>query len=346
MSKSIFLSHAEPNRELAEKLVTLIETGIGIQSEEIFCSSLESMGIPIGSNFVEFIREQVEEPKVVILLLSEDYFQSQFCLCEMGASWVLGHRVLPLLVPPQGFDDVKVVLTGIQAAKIDDLDGLNQMREDLVEIFNIDGKVFARWEVMRNNFVNEINQMNLSGVPRSTFSAEEHEILQTKYDDAVHEIEENLMEILRKDEIIEQLKQTKDADEVNDIIASSLDDLPLFEKLVKESKTSLRPLPSIVQKTLYYHFQNECFPWPTSFDDDIKEELNHAIEEDFLEEQEDGCTVVMEDPKIGVAIDAIGKLQKFINGIDDDTEFYEYYASTYEHRLKFNSKRFWEEHLY
>lgn len=346
MSKSVFLSHAVSNSDLAEKLVILFETGIGIQSEEIFCSSLEGMGIPIGTNFVDFIREQVEEPKVVISLFSEDYLQSQFCQCELGASWVLGHRILPLLVPPLEYNHVKAVLIGTQAAKIDSKEGLNQMREDLIEIFNIKGKVFSRWEAMRNNFIKEINQMNLVGEPRSTYTAEEYGNLQSKYEDAVYEIEENLKEIQRKNELVEQLKQAKNATEVKDIIASSLDDLQTFQKLVKEAKASLRPLPSIVQKTFYYHVQNECFPWPTVFEDDIKEELTLAIEQDFLKEQDEGCALVEEDPKISEAISAIGKLKEFINEVIDDTEFNEYYISAHDHRLNFKSKRFWEKHLY
>lgn len=103
MSKSVFISHAVKNKDIADKLVDLLETGVGISDSEIFCSSLEGLGIPGGTNFVEFIRKQIKDPKVVILLLSEDYFDSQFCLAELGASWVLSHRVVPILVPPLGF---------------------------------------------------------------------------------------------------------------------------------------------------------------------------------------------------------------------------------------------------
>jgi len=118
-SKAIFISHAVANKELADKLVDLLETGIGISDSDIFCSSLESLGIPSGTNFVNFIHKQISKPKVVILLLTPEYFNSSFCLCELGASWILSHNIIPLLVPPLEYFDVKAVLTGVQVHKID-----------------------------------------------------------------------------------------------------------------------------------------------------------------------------------------------------------------------------------
>ncbi|NCS74765.1 MAG: toll/interleukin-1 receptor domain-containing protein, partial [Deltaproteobacteria bacterium] len=89
MSKPVFISHAAANRELADALVDMLETGIGITDTDVFCSSLEGMGIPSGVNFVDFVRGQISSPRAVVLLLSQDYLASQFCLCELGASWAL-----------------------------------------------------------------------------------------------------------------------------------------------------------------------------------------------------------------------------------------------------------------
>lgn len=84
MSKPVFISHAVANRELADRLVDLFETGVGIPDGDIFCSSLQGMGIPSGVNFADFIRGQIRDPRVVVLVLSQEYFNSQFCVCELG----------------------------------------------------------------------------------------------------------------------------------------------------------------------------------------------------------------------------------------------------------------------
>ena len=88
MSKPVFVSHATIDRDLVAAIVDLIEDGIGVPESEIFCSSLDGYGIPTGENFINHVKAEIQEPKVVILVLTPSYFKSNFCLCEMGAAWV------------------------------------------------------------------------------------------------------------------------------------------------------------------------------------------------------------------------------------------------------------------
>jgi hypothetical protein len=76
LSKSIFISHAVKDKTLVEEIVELIEEGIGVPETEIFCSSLQGYGIPAGQNFVTFIKDQLIEPKIVVLILTPAYFES------------------------------------------------------------------------------------------------------------------------------------------------------------------------------------------------------------------------------------------------------------------------------
>lgn len=110
----IFISHSKKDKTLADCLVDLIETGIGISAQDIFCTSLEGLGIPAGVNFVDFIKEKIQNPELVILLLTRNYFYSQFCLCELGVVWILGHKIIPLLTPPLDYSDVNDILKNIQ----------------------------------------------------------------------------------------------------------------------------------------------------------------------------------------------------------------------------------------
>lgn len=95
MSKSIFVSHATKDASLAAAVVDLIEDGTGVPEGEIFCSSLPGYGIPAGKNFVGYMRDQMDAPKVVVLLLTKNYFNSHFCLSELGAAWVRGASNIP-----------------------------------------------------------------------------------------------------------------------------------------------------------------------------------------------------------------------------------------------------------
>ncbi|MCC7213022.1 MAG: toll/interleukin-1 receptor domain-containing protein [Candidatus Brocadia sp.] len=179
-SKAIFISHAVANKELADKLVDLLETGIGISDSNIFCSSVEGIGIPSGNNFSDFIRTQISNSKVAILLLTPEYFKSIFCLCELGASWILSHNIIPLLVPPSEYSDVTAVLAGVQVRKINKKPDLNEMQRELITALNIRGKEFVRWEGQRDKFLNELTVYLKPCTPSKSILKEDFESNESK----------------------------------------------------------------------------------------------------------------------------------------------------------------------
>src|SRR5947207_2675047 len=120
-SKAVFVSHAACDKAIADKVVDLLNTGMGIDVQnDVFCTSLEGLKIPAGEDFKNFIKVQIQEPKIVLLLIAQNYLASQFCLAELGASWAMSHRVIPILIPPIRFEDMKAVLSNVQSLAIDD----------------------------------------------------------------------------------------------------------------------------------------------------------------------------------------------------------------------------------
>lgn len=346
MSKNIFISHAVTNKDLADKLVDLLETGIGISDSEVFCSSLEGMGIPSGVNFVDFIKGQIKEPKVVILLLSKQYFKSQFCLAELGASWILSHRIMPILVPPLEYSDVKSVLTGVQLLKLTDSSNLNQLQEELVIALGIKGKAFARWESKRNKFIESLIGIELSA-DDDEISIEEFNDINTKYADAVTEIENMEEELSSKDKLIKALKKAKDSIEVNVIVEEQLDDIELFENIVSEASSQLSSLPEIVQEAMFQYCRNENLRYPEFGEDYKGQQIKEAEENDYLTDRGDGLEINLEDDSISDSLKSLNILSKFIDNIElESDDFIKYYSKHYDHRLKFQSRRFWDEHLF
>lgn len=79
----VFLSHASKNKNIALKLVSLLEdSGDDVN---VFCSSDEG-AIPIGKNFVDYIYKKIDESDVFLPLLTEDYYKSRFCMIELGTA--------------------------------------------------------------------------------------------------------------------------------------------------------------------------------------------------------------------------------------------------------------------
>lgn len=347
MGKAVFVSHAQKNRGIADKLVDLMETGIGITDSEIFCSSLEGLGIPSGLNFVDFIKRQIESPKVVILLLSKDYFKSQFCLAELGASWVLSHRIVPLLIPPLEYKDIKAVLTGIQLLKISDMSDLNQMQEDLVEAIGIKGKPFARWEAKRNSFIESISEELQTDDEDDHVSLDDHLKVKNDYNEAVTEIEEMQVDLDKKNEIIDALKNAKDKMEVEQIVSERLDEVEVFGDLLDAANKSLAALPEIVREAVFSHYRGETLAYPDFGEDYKRQQIREAEEKDYLLNSDDGLSIIEEDPAIHNAMITLNRLKRFVESAEcDASDFVAYYENNYDHRLNFESRRFWDEHLW
>ena len=83
----IFISHATADKRLAELLVNFLKEAIGVPTSAIFCSSVKGHDIPLGEDFNDYIKQSIQNPKLVILLMTPAYVESLFCLMELGAAW-------------------------------------------------------------------------------------------------------------------------------------------------------------------------------------------------------------------------------------------------------------------
>lgn len=84
----LFISHAASDKPLVKAFVDLLEGGIGVHPSEIFCSSLKGQGIKPGVDFKASIREHLDGATCVIALVSENFYGSAFCMCELGGVWL------------------------------------------------------------------------------------------------------------------------------------------------------------------------------------------------------------------------------------------------------------------
>ena len=152
MKPDVFISHAVADKDIAEEFTRLLASGLNITGGAVFCSSLPGRTIPGGFNFVEHIKDALHSSKVVLLLLTENYFASQFCLTEIGACWISKGNVIPVLVPPVGYEKLKATLSITQAWKINDDDNLNSLADDICKPLKLDVN-HAQWGVEKKAFI-------------------------------------------------------------------------------------------------------------------------------------------------------------------------------------------------
>ena len=347
MSRDIFISHAVKDKDLVENFVdNILQLGMGISTEDIFCSSLSGMGIPSGKNFIDYIKEEIQQPKVVIVFFSKSYISSQFCICELGATWAMTHNILPILVPPLTYSDIKGVLTGIQVDKLNDKDDLNGFQESLSRILGNDFS-FSKWERKRDKFLNEsksILEKSTEEIKKEKDS--DYLDLERKYEDAQKEIKEFEDEIIKKDDLIAKLTECKDADEVQDIMDSiDLEGEELFNSLIKDVNKALKELPKIVVYIIYKEvYANTNVSFKAYKEKDLLEAAIDSTENKFLIHDEPHFILNTEDKKVNKALESISKLKQFLEG-DIDENFYEKLCNEKGYIPSLDNKRFWKDNL-
>jgi hypothetical protein len=151
----IFISHASADKDLAKAFVDLLEAGVGVPHNEIFCTSLKGQGIPPGSKFVETIKKHLEDCELVFILVTPTYYQRTFCQIELGATWMGSKRFIPVLAPGSDYSELKAVLEGIQSPKLDreaDLDDIHDQVKELVA----NPPSTSRWNERRDEFLAKV----------------------------------------------------------------------------------------------------------------------------------------------------------------------------------------------
>lgn len=164
----IFVSHSSKDIEYVSKLVALLDD-MGLDQTQVFCSSLPGYNIPIDKDIFDYLLDQFHEYRLhVIIVHSNNYYQSAVSLNEMGAAWVLRSCCTSFLLPGFGFDGMRgVVNRNTIAIKLDSSDTelqdkLNQLYDTIAEEFNLRKKAAIIWEQKRNSFIQSTKEIQVA----------------------------------------------------------------------------------------------------------------------------------------------------------------------------------------
>jgi hypothetical protein len=160
-TKSIFISHSSMDKELVDLFVDqFLRLGLEVPSNEIFCTSLAGMGIPSGEDFRNAIKDKLTTAALVFLLITPNYHKSQMCLAEMGAAWVLGKRVIPIIVPPIAYESAGILVSPNQIIRLDNSSNLDQLKTDVESALGLEGRVhLATWGSTKEKILKKISTL-------------------------------------------------------------------------------------------------------------------------------------------------------------------------------------------
>jgi hypothetical protein len=334
----IFVSHASEDAPLIEILIQLIEGGIGIRSTQIFATSIEEQGIPPGVDFKNHIKEILTGVKVVIAVVTPRYYNSAFCMCELGATWALTKDFIPLLVPPIDYNDLRGTLFGSQSLPINEDKKLDSVQTVLTKLADNPEKV-ARWNSRKAQFLKQLPSVLSMLPPVNTLSGKEAAKLSAERDEYREEYQKSDVEVAALKKQVAELSTAKDREEVASIKKKYSSDEEVFDALVNGVSSELGPLPGVVSEALYYYFKNEEYApnhrdWGDAPQDAEDAGLLHSDGGHFW--------VNESHPKIKRAIAAIEQLRNFLaeppQGFADD------YERTHDDLFELRSRPFWERH--
>ncbi|MES2704221.1 MAG: hypothetical protein V4649_16390 [Bacteroidota bacterium] len=154
--KKIFISHASKDEAKIRPLIDLIE-GIGVPHNDIFYSSHPAYGINLGEDIFESLKSVLNSEILALFLLSDNFYKSAICMCEMGAVWIKTNKQIPILIPPFDYSEIKGVFPNSLAIKLNDKDQLNNLKITIEERFKLTPIHPSRWEEKRGEYLTKVN---------------------------------------------------------------------------------------------------------------------------------------------------------------------------------------------
>jgi hypothetical protein len=154
--EKVFISHSSKDVALVEELINMLE-GMGVKPKQIFCSSFEGYGVELGQDFLQRIKDELNNQVLVLFVITNNFYNSPISLCEMGATWVKTSKHIPIVVPPLKYEDVKGVIPLTKGLIINEPQKWNSLKEQIERWMEIEHVDTSIWERKRNNIIEVIN---------------------------------------------------------------------------------------------------------------------------------------------------------------------------------------------
>lgn len=201
----IFISHSSKDSFVINFVDYL--TSLGINSNDIFCSSLEGQGVKNGQRISDSVKEAFNSSELVIYLISHNFIGSSYCMQELGALWAINESKDYFIFKFEDVknDEIKGFIDTSYKYNFVNSDGLASLYDVIFEKFKLQNK-----QAVINRAANKLLES----------LKEEIELLVEEKDKTTKELEEERRENLEKQyddlsvgekEIIATIFYSKDA---------------------------------------------------------------------------------------------------------------------------------------
>lgn len=149
----VFISHSSKDKDLLTEFVDeVLIDGIGLKSSEIYCTSIEGLGIRNGEDMRNHIQTNIFQCDYAFIILSENYKNSEICLNEMGAVWALNKTIKIFTIPPVSYNSLGWLMEVNQVHSLNNNSGLNELYDEMTERYSFN-KNATQWDRHKNKFI-------------------------------------------------------------------------------------------------------------------------------------------------------------------------------------------------
>ncbi len=339
--KTVFISHAVSDKEIINAFVDLVLLGgLSIQIDQIFCVSTDGAKIKSGTDWRNAIKESLDSSRIIFLIITPNYKESEFCLCEMGAAWMTDAHVLPLILDPINYKTVGVIQEPNQIEKLLDESSLDRIKDIVQEVLNIPSSLVKsdRWTVKKREFISTVKRQIAANPFPSPMDRDTFNKIQTENGELNSTIDSLVNDKSNLESLIKDILKTKDKTEAKKVIKKHRpnSDYEEFQEVVNKAKKILQNFSPIVRGIIFksYTGKNITINWQA-----YKDDIDEAFANDFItDELEADWDTTSEMRKM---YDLLSNLTEILNRTLDDS-FDDSFSQDYSAPIKINNKAFWE----
>ena len=339
---SVFISHAEKDSGIVERfLIDILQSPLNIKHGDIFCTSADGHKILSGENWRDQIHDSLLSAKVIFLILTPNYIESEMCICEMGAAWVSNGLVLPLVAGLE-FNQVGPIQSVQQCERLLESESLCRIKDRVVDTLEIDPSELKsdKWDKMVRNFI-AVSKVLINQNPfPEPLNRGSFEKLITENKELNETLMDNASEMIEREDYIKKLESAKDRQEVNNIKEEFRKDdsvIDKFEDLRHGIVSILKRQAPLIRGVIFETFTRKGNHINSRSD---KGEWSNALSRDII--NSDGEADWYSTKDMQMLYYSLQEIEKVMDSID--TGIYEYITDKYKDiPYSLYNLDFWEE---
>jgi len=150
----LFISHSSKDKVCCDAFVNMLES-IGVPEDKIIYTSSPRHGVPGDEDIFDYLRSNLESGAMVFYMLSDNYYDSVYCLNEMGAAWIVKNDSSAFLLPNFTKRIDGVIDSNKKAYRLQSPLDLIQFKNKICALYDLSISE-EKWEDVKSTFLRTI----------------------------------------------------------------------------------------------------------------------------------------------------------------------------------------------